>query len=394
LRTSSTSAGDSVANRGTERGHGGMSDNVGGSDNRTLPPAVAERSETAVDKKPDAAVAAVGGGKEPETIEDILIRSRRKEIVQRMGPEVERYLPSEDPHALLLPASRLEPEERRWQKVFVILPWAVFACMLATPLVLVMSNLPWLQKRAEADRDVATEWAAMAAVERVPDFEVVNFGQMPDILERPVPTLVLLVEPSTFASKVFLPALRDLAAALREAGVAVAVAALDLGAAPQPPDAFLWEYPLALTPHLQLILPRAHDGESGVIDYDGPWTAAAIAEAARRMAGPYAPAVPPDEICRLDAGVERLRDMLFELLFVEDGVPVKATKGQTPWWRRAFVATPSVAATEVQGVIDQTRLEAEQRLNLAGGLDVAMASCQEAIELIRGGARRTPLLSS
>merc|ERR1719409_1180282 len=106
----------------------------------------------------------------------------------------------------------------------------------------------------------------------------------------------MIFHPSTFASKLFLPVLRDLAEIFRAAGLVVSVSALDVSASPQPPQEFLWEYPPALAPHLQLVLPRARDGEAGVVDYDGSWNVSALAEAARRLAGPYAPAVPEEKL--------------------------------------------------------------------------------------------------
>merc|ERR1712216_307590 len=108
-----------------------------------------------------------------ESIDDILIRTRRKELIQRVGPHVERYMPTEDPNAFLIPDSRLEPEERSWQKVFVTLPWAVFACMLATPLLLVSMNLPWLQKRAEEMRNSSKELGEDEVPRPLPEFQIV-----------------------------------------------------------------------------------------------------------------------------------------------------------------------------------------------------------------------------
>jgi len=335
-------------------------------------PAVREQSQPAV---PEAEAP-------PESIEDALVRIQRREVLQKVGPQAERYLPTQDPNAFLLPDSRLEPSERKWQKIFVALPWAVFACMLAAPLLLVRTNLPWLQRRAEAEREAAeARNAALVPAARIPAFEVVNFGQMPDVLERPFPTILLLFDPATLASKVFLPALRDLEAALRAAGIAVSVAGLDLTASPGPPADLLWEYPRALAPHIQLLLPRTHAGETGIVDYDGPWTAAGLAEAARKLEGPYAPAVPPEELVRLDGLILELREALFELLFVEDGFGSAAgSSGSRPWWRRAFSRAPTAeeAAAEAAAV-EAARAEVERTVDLSAGIQEALASCQVAL---------------
>jgi len=310
------------------------------------------------------------------------MRIHRREVVEKAGPQAERYLPTQDPNAFLLPDSRLEPVERKWQKVFVALPWAVFACMLAAPLLLVRTNLPWLQKRAEEDREEAeARNAALAPAVRIPAFEVVNFGQMPDVLERPYPTILLLFDSATLASKVFLPALRDLEAAFRSAGLAVSVAGLDLAVVPGPPADFLWEYPRALAPHIQLLIPRARDGETGIVDYDGVWTASGLGQAARKLSGPYAPAVPAEELERLDRLVSELRDTLFDLLFVEDEFPAASSSaGSRPWWRRALARGPSKEeAAAKAAAVEVARSEAERALDLSAGLEVALASCRAAL---------------
>lgn len=239
-----------------------------------------------------------------EKIEDILRRVR--------------YSPSEDPQALLVPDNRLEPAERWWQKVFTITPWIVFAGMLAIPLLLVSTNLTWLQQRAEA-RKPREEEAVVEA--RLPGFEVVSFARMPDILDRPFPTLVFLIDTRTFASQVYLAALPDLARVLVGAGLHVSVAALDLRAEPHPPSMFLWEYAPPLTPYLQLVVPKAVDEEAGVIDHQGSWTALSLVETARKLAGPHAPRVADEEVERLNQGIESFRDALFEAVFVDGRAP-------------------------------------------------------------------------
>lgn len=317
-------------------------------------------------------------GKADDSIDAILLRRSRQEIVERAGPGVQRYLPAEDPSAFLLPDSRLEPEERKWQKIFVALPWLTFAVMLTVPFFLVRSQLPWIQEQAEEERRRAAErQAAGEPARRVPDFTVVNFGQMPDVLESPVPTIVMLYDPSTYASQLLLPALRDLSAALRAAEINVAVAALDLSASPAPPDDFLWEYPRALAPHFQLVVPRAREGEAGVVDYDGRWSAHGLAEAARRLAGPYAPAVPPEEVARIERGLDRLRDVLFDVYFVEGTESKALSKGGAGFLRRLFGRGDTVAdpagAPEAMAVATAAAALSE---GLSGGLEAAIAACE------------------
>merc|ERR1712113_265067 len=109
---------------------------------------------------------------------------------------------------------------------------------------------------------------------------------------------------------------------------------LDLAAEPGPPSAFLWQYPQATAPHIQLVVPRLQDGEAGIIDYDGPFSAAGITHAARKLAGPQAPQVSPEDLSRIDAYIEKLFDALFDLLFIEDSTKCSQSNERSSWWRR------------------------------------------------------------
>lgn len=328
-----------------------------------------------------SSAATVESEKAVKSIEDILIQSRRKELVERVGPQIERYLPTEDPSAFLLPASRLEPAERTWQKLFVALPWAVFACMLAAPLLLVKGNLPFLQKRAEDERQAAERRASAIEVDRLPHFQIVNFGQMPDVLERPFPTILLLFDGATYSSKVFLPAIRDMERLLRQAGIPVSVAALDLTASPLPPDSFVWEYPSAMSPHIQLIMPRATDGEAGVVDYDGRWSAAGFAAAASRLAGPRMPDIAPEKLHQLDMDIEKLRDLLFELMFLDDAAPAEV---QASWWRRLGGSKDVGASAAAAELRSKALRKFENALDADISVSAAIASCQLALAELNG----------
>lgn len=352
----------------------------------TSAPAVASSSDVAVGKGKDAAI--MEQPKKVESIDDILIRTHKRELIQRVGPHVERYMPSEDPNAFLLPDSRLEPEERKWQKIFTALPWAVFAIMLATPLLMVGTNLPWLQKRAEAFRNANKAREDDEVPSHLPGFEVVNFGQMPDVLERPFPTMLMIFHPSTFASKLFIPVLRDLSELFRAAGIAVSIAALDLSAFPQPPDEYLWDLPPALSPHMQLVLPRARDGEAGVMDYDGRWNVVALADVGKRLAGQYAPAVPREDLVRLESQLERLRDLLFELVFLdgsaESSGAARGPASKPSWLGRMFGSASAKSASPARG--DLADLECE--VDFSGGVAAAVSSCEAAMMKAQVDANR------
>jgi hypothetical protein len=293
-----------------------------------------------------------------------------------VGPEAERYLPSKDPNAFLLPDERLRPEERWWQKIFVMLPWATFCVMLSIPMLLVTGNLEWLQNMADKDREAAERRVTQYEEAKVEPFRVVNFGQMPDVIERPGPTMVLLFDPSTFASKVYLPAFRDLANVVKRTGIKCSVAALDMSIDVTVPEEFQWDYPRSLTPHLQLIVPRARDGEAAVIDYDGRWTAVSLFEAARKLDNPYAPKVSNEELAVWDANVDQLRSLLFELYFVEDGICTN-TEEQRRWFSRRGVKRSADA-----DAIDF----AKHSVDLGGGLDDTIKACEIALRQLRLGS--------
>ncbi|CAK9059208.1 unnamed protein product [Durusdinium trenchii] len=187
---------------------------------------------------------------------------------------------------------------------------------------------------------------------KVASFQLVNFGQMPDVLERPFPTMLLLFHPATYASKVFLPALQELDRVFRSVQLPVSVAALDLTASPAPPESFLREYPSAVAPHLQLILPRSMDGEAGVVDYDGMWSSRALSTAACRLAGPAAE-IPVEEIEALELKIQRLRNLLFELLFLEELKPEQASRFQR-WFGRQDRAARECRRQQVVKEVEQS----------------------------------------
>lgn len=296
--------------------------------------------------------------------------------MERAGPVVERYLPPEDPNVFLISGSRLTGAEQRWQRVFVALPWVLFACMAATPLLLLRANLPWLQDRADAERRAVAGRAV--AAHQAPGFVVIGFSQMVDVLDRPLPTLVMLFDPATFASKVFLALMPELDGLLRAGGIPVSVAALDLSAAPGPPPEFLAEYPRPLTPHLQLVLPGAHDGEAGVVDYDGTLSARGLAEAARKLAGPFAPELPEAELDRIEGRLLRLSDAMFELFFIGD-VPSGPEPRKAPWWRRVLGAGRGADGAGAPGTALRVE-EISNGIELLNGLDVAISSCEALLQ--------------
>merc|ERR1712066_900256 len=132
-----------------------------------------------------------------------------------------------------------------------------------------------------------------------------------------------------------------------------------------------------LGPHVQLVIPRARDGESGIVDYDGRWSVSAFAEVARRLAGPYSPAVPEEELARLESQTEKLRDLLFELVFLEGGEPsavkAKGSLAKRSWYSYLFRArTPHDERIEMPQPFD----DIESKLDFTAGIATAISSCE------------------
>ncbi|CAE7432690.1 malA [Symbiodinium microadriaticum] len=239
------------------------------------------------------------------SIEAILARSRRKELVAR----VRRW----GSHGN---GSRLEPAERKWQKLFVALPWLTFAAMVA------FGTFVWTVQSEEE--------------------------------------LHLLIV------SVFVPALRDLEGLLRKAEIPVSITALDLTASPH--TKCVQE---AVAPHIQLILPRSMDGEATlfrscyqeelpahkrslslpprpskacvegdaelhtatpspsekkvvgehvpiIIGNAATFFGPAILAGVQGLAGPRAPEISAEDISRLENGIQKLRDLIFEMLFLQE----------------------------------------------------------------------------
>merc|ERR1712086_200340 len=122
-------------------------------------------------------------------------------------------------------------------------------------------------------------------------------------------------------------------------------------------------------------------GEAGLVGYDGRWSIAALAGVARRLQGPYAPAVPPEDLARVELQIERLRDLLFEIVFLEGSTESSGAAmqgaGKASWLGRLFGSGPAKATAQV-------REDLESKLDFSGGVAVAVSSC----ELVLKAAQR------
>ncbi|KAF4700456.1 hypothetical protein FOZ62_020675, partial [Perkinsus olseni] len=98
-----------------------------------------------------------------------------------------------------------------------------------------------------------------------------DYQQLPEVLESPLPHLLVLYD-DTYASRVFLPALRSLAASIARASKGqLSIVAVELPRGESSKE-LLKEYPRSQAPHIQFIVPAAtSSGEAGVLDYKGRW---------------------------------------------------------------------------------------------------------------------------
>lgn len=130
------------------------------------------------------------------------------------------------------------------------------------------------------------------------------------------------------------------------------------------------------------MLPRARDGETGVVDYDGSWNISALAEAARRLAGPYAPAIPQEKLSTLASQTEQLRDVLFELMFMAGTHRAEQSKGNSskPWYSRFFSSSAPRNVEKNAPSFD----DIETSLDLSGDTACAIRSCEAALSRLRG----------
>ncbi|KAF4662919.1 hypothetical protein FOL47_006008 [Perkinsus chesapeaki] len=215
------------------------------------------------------------------SVEQALLDERRKkymELYESTG--IARYLPPKDPNSFLIEKERLSGTEQRAQRVFAFLPWLTFGIMLVAPYY----GMKWAL--AKIDAQVAAE-AAAAATEAQSEpraiaedsehpldsigFRVMDYWALPEVLESPLPHLLVLYD-NTYASTVFLPVLRSLAASLARATKGqMSTVAVELPKDEASKD-LLKQYPRSRSPHIQFIVPRAtSSGEAGVLDYGGRW---------------------------------------------------------------------------------------------------------------------------
>ncbi|KEP60198.1 UNVERIFIED_CONTAM: hypothetical protein HHA_288710 [Hammondia hammondi] len=285
-----------------------------------LPEEGSEPAGSAVIRRPEKAIR-VGAGESlieamveqslKEAEEKALHARRHQGIELYPGGPVDRYGPPRDPSTLLLESHKLTREERWFQIVFVAAPWFFFLCMLSAPVLLAQYHVKKLGERASLARQVAEELMEASDADF---FHLCTFQDLREIVEQPLHAFLCFLHPDTLSSQVVAPLLRDVASLFKRLGIRASVALVDLSAGV--PERMQSEFPAALAPHGQLLLPFAFGGQqAAVVDFAELWTAAEIVKAvAAEVPGAQAAMAHTQE---LDDICEQLSDCLFSLAFVD-----------------------------------------------------------------------------
>mmetsp|Transcript_23023 Transcript_23023/g.65900 ORF Transcript_23023/g.65900 Transcript_23023/m.65900 type:complete len:256 (-) Transcript_23023:147-914(-) len=201
--------------------------------------------------------------------EGVLMQRRRRGIQIYPGGPVDRYLPPVDPSRFLVEPDKLTREEQRFQVFFAAFPWLTFLAMLSAPFALVATLLPRLDEKARAS--LASESEELLRLFRVPEFAIVPFRALVDVIERPLHSLIVFFHRDVFGTYALLPLLVDLARLFRSQNLPVAVVAVDL-AGSDVPDTHRKKFPPALSPFSRCCVPTASLASRGCWTTTAPGT--------------------------------------------------------------------------------------------------------------------------
>ncbi|CEL99684.1 unnamed protein product [Vitrella brassicaformis CCMP3155] len=187
--------------------------------------------------------------------EGVLLQRWRRGIQIYPGGPVDRYLPPMDPSRFLVEPDKLTREKQRFQ--------------LSAPFALVATLLPRLDEKARAS--LASESEELLRLFRVPEFAIVPFRALVDVIERPLHSLIIFFHRDVFGTYALLPLLVDLARLFRNHNMPVAVVAVDL-AGSDVPDTHRKKFPPALSPFSRCCVPTASLASRGCWTTTAPGT--------------------------------------------------------------------------------------------------------------------------
>jgi hypothetical protein len=250
----------------------------------------------------------------------ILERRRHQYLQEYPGGPIDRYLPPSDPYAFLIEDSKLTESERVWQKIFVVLPWLVFAAMVASPFGLIYAFKPGTEAHKSMMESQAEERRRKAQQFNIPEFKTIPFHAVVDVIERPSVSLILLFS-NSFESKLAYPTLAELDKLFRKFNCPIGTVAIDLSK-DDVSEEFREMYPNQSAPYLQIVAPeKIGDDTDGniVIDYKGKLRADHILRQVARHT--LLPDELQAEVSVVDSMVDDLHDELFSLMYVDDREP-------------------------------------------------------------------------
>lgn len=157
-----------------------------------------------------------------------------------------RYVPT-DPSAFLVEGHRLTGSENIVQGISSVLPWIALLFLGVSPFLFMQYNLEKMKSKSTHD-----EISKPLPVVRG-EFRQIEFSDMPEILERRTPTLIVIYS-DNYHSMVYLPMLRDLSEYHSICVLPATSCSKD----------FISNY--KSLPHAHLVLPG-----NRLIEFEGPW---------------------------------------------------------------------------------------------------------------------------
>jgi len=214
------------------------------------------------------------------------------------GDPISRYIPT-DTKAFLVEDHRLTTREKVSQKVSSVFPWILLSVFATAPFFVMKYNLEKLESISKpAESPVVTRISR-------PHFRRILFADIPDILQRRVPSLVTMLDES-FHSQVLVLLFLELDSLFEKYKIDTAVCALPYSSVT--PE-FRAQYPTA--PQCQLVKPA--DGT--VIDFQDSWNARNVVEFViprTQITDPMAA-----DIAEIESKVQQFRKCLFLKRFIE-----------------------------------------------------------------------------
>ncbi len=176
-----------------------------------------------------------------------------------------RYIPT-DSSSFMVEDHRLTESERATQTLSTYLPWVIFGVFATVPFLVMKYNLEKLSKASHSPSDQPMK----AGFRQRAPFRVIQFRDMPEVIERRKPTLVGMFS-DNYHSSILLNVFREVDKLFEHYNVETGVVVYDVASADNPD--FTSKYPGSLGPYCQLVMPGDR-----LVDYEGPFTVESLLE--------------------------------------------------------------------------------------------------------------------